>query len=44
MGCLYGEDDPEQLANIELPALFHLLQKSGLALEILVLRAKLMSQ
>lgn len=44
LGCLYGEDDPEQLANIELPALFHLLQKSGLALEILVLRAKLMSQ
>lgn len=43
LGCIYGEDDPEQLANIELPTLFHLLQKAGLALEILVLRAKLMS-
>ncbi len=43
LGCIYGEDDPEQIANIDLPKLFHLLQKAGLSLEILVLRAKLMS-
>ena len=41
LGCLYAEDDAEQLASIDLPLLFKLLQKSGLALEILLLRSKL---
>jgi hypothetical protein len=41
LGCLYAEDELTELQAIELPLLFQLLQKAGLALEILVLRAKL---
>lgn len=41
LGCLYAEDNADEMATIELPLLFKLLQKSGLALEILLLRSKL---
>ena len=41
LGCLYAEDEGSEISTIDLPLLFKLLQKSGLALEILLLRSKL---
>lgn len=42
IGCFYAEDDPDELAAIDLHLLFQLLQKSGLALEMLLLRGKIL--
>jgi hypothetical protein len=41
LGCLYAEDSPDELAKVDLNLLFRLLQKAGLALEVLLLRSKL---
>jgi len=42
LGCFYAEDDPAELEQVELNVLFKLLQKAGLALEMLLLRSKIM--
>lgn len=41
IGCYYAEGTPEELAEVDLNLLFKLLQKAGLALEMLLLRTKI---
>ena len=42
LGCFYAEDEMSGLESIDLPLFFRLFQKAGFALEILVLRSKLL--
>lgn len=41
IGCFYAEDAGDELAAIDLHLLFRLLRKAGLALEMLLLRTKI---
>jgi hypothetical protein len=41
IGCFYAEDSLEELQGIDLGMLFKLLQKAGLALEMLLIRTKI---
>jgi hypothetical protein len=41
IGCFYAEDSPAELEGVDLQLLFKLLQKAGLALEMLLLRTKI---
>ena len=41
IGCFYAEDSLEDLKAIDLHLLFQLLQKAGLALEMLLIRTKI---
>ena len=42
IGCFYAEDKLDDLKGIDLHLLFQLLQKAGLALEMLLIRTKIM--
>ena len=42
LGCFYAEDTLQELQSIDLHLLFQLLQKAGLALEMLLVRRKIM--
>jgi hypothetical protein len=42
LGCFYAEDAAAELEQVDLNMLFKLLQKAGLALEMLLLRSKIM--
>ena len=42
LGCFYAEDSLQELQGIDLHLLFQLLQKAGLALELLIVRRKIM--
>ena len=41
IGCFYAEDEMRELEEVDLHLMFRLLQKAGLALELLLIRSKL---